>query len=880
MRTTNAIVRRWAGLVAHRWHDRARRSGDRRVRTIGAFVSIAVVAPMALVGNPALASPAPASASADALAQRAVAADSALVASAGPPSAYGAVITIVGHGNGHGDGLSQWGAYGYSTAYNWDWHQILAHYYGGTTEATADSNAAMSVRLRALDDATFTAVVDQAANLVTNADGQNAKYRTVLALETGDGVYKVYGRADQAVCPQTAVASALDAAGSGWTVIAGSFTSKSTAGAVLAVSAAGIDPATATRSDLPGVCQPDGAVKLYRGLIQIVNGNTGENRTVNVVPLDQYVRGVVPRESPASWADAGGGKGANALRAQAVAARTYASTQTRYAYAKTCDTDACQVYGGAARRAAPADALDVLEDARTDQAVAATAGVVLHNADGTLSFTQFGSSSGGFTSGANFPAVEDIGDAVPQNPHNRWATTVLRTDIETAYPAIGALLAVDVTKRNGLGEWGGRVQSMILRGAKGNVTLTGDQFRLALGLRSTWFDVPSGCDGPASLGPLPTATASTFHGLSPVRLVDTRSGQGASAAPVSSGCILPVKVSSLFDLPAAASAVSLSITVVNPVAAGYLVAYPCDGGRPVASNVNYRPGETVANQANVALDNEGQVCVYVHQRADIVVDLLGWFGGTDGSRLVPVAPARLTDTRDGTGGTTGPLPADGLVVVNVAGHGSVPADAKPSAVVLNLTSTGAAGDGFFTAYPCDRDRPTTSNLNTIADRDVAAHAVVAVSSTGTVCVFTHVAGHVIVDVSGWYGSPVGASSGRYTPLPPNRLFDTRDTSKVGSGIVASGDVLRVPVAGLAGVPAGGVAKAVAVNVTATGAAGAGHLTVYPCDQSLPASSSVNYLAAADVANLVTVPLGADGQLCVFANRSTHVVVDAAGWYSA
>ena len=877
MRTTNQTVWRWAGRLLDPPPSRRppQRAAWRRARVAGVLAATVLAAPLAVVGAPS-----PASAAVDPIAGRAVANASAPATVSGPPSAYGSVITIVGRGNGHGDGLSQWGAYGYSTVYNWDWHQILAHYYGGTTEATADANAMMSVRLRTFDDAPFTAVVDQAANLVTNADGQKAKFRTVLALETGDGVYKVYGRADQAVCPETAVASALDAPGSGWTVVAGSFTSKASAGAVLDVAAAGVDAATATRADLPGLCQPDGSVKLYRGTIEILNDIAGGNRTVNRTPLEQYVRGVVPRESPASWGDAGGGKGANALRAQAVAARTYALTQVRYGYAKTCDTDACQVYGGAARRASPTGALDVLEDTRTDQAVAATSGVVLHNADGALSFTQFGSSSGGITSGANFPAVEDIGDAVPQNPHNRWTTTVLRTDIEAAYPAIGALLAVDVTKRNGLGEWGGRVQSLIVRGAKGNVTQTGDQFRLALGLRSTWFDVPSGCDGPASLGPLPTATASTFHGLSPVRLVDTRSGQGASAAPVSSGCILPVKVSSLYDLPAAASAVSLSITVVNPVAAGYVVAYPCDGGRPVASNVNYRLGQTVANQANVPLDNEGQVCIYVHQRADIVVDLLGWFGGTDGTRLVPVAPARLTDTRDGTGGTNGPLPADGLVVVNVVGRGGVPADAKPSAVVLNVTSTGAAGDGFFTAYPCDRDRPTTSNLNTVADRDVAAHAVVAVSSTGTVCVFTHAAGDVIVDISGWYGSPVGASSGRYTPVPPNRLFDTRDTSKVGSGIVGSGEVLRVPVAGLAGVPSVGAAKAVAVNVTATDATGAGHLTVYPCDQSLPASSSVNYLAGADVANLVTVPLGADGQLCVFANRSTHVVVDAAGWYSA
>ena len=63
--------------------------------------------------------------------------------------------------------------------------------------------------------------------------------------------------------------------------------------------------------------------------------------------MEDYLRGVVPRESPASWGDAAGGAGINALRAQAVAARSYAQAENRYPYAKTCDTTTCQVYGGA-----------------------------------------------------------------------------------------------------------------------------------------------------------------------------------------------------------------------------------------------------------------------------------------------------------------------------------------------------------------------------------------------------------------------------------------------------------------------------------------------------------------------------------------------------
>ena len=70
-------------------------------------------------------------------------------------------------------------------------------------------------------------------------------------------------------------------------------------------------------------------------------------RTVNTVYMQDYLRGVVPRESPASWGSDAGGAGLNALMAQAVAARSYAWAEDRAAYAKTCDTTACQVYGGA-----------------------------------------------------------------------------------------------------------------------------------------------------------------------------------------------------------------------------------------------------------------------------------------------------------------------------------------------------------------------------------------------------------------------------------------------------------------------------------------------------------------------------------------------------
>lgn len=100
----------------------------------------------------------------------------------------------------------------------------------------------------------------------------------------------------------------------------------------------------------------------YRGSLGVA-GENGEARTVNRVGIQDYLLGVLPAEVQPNWANKGA---AAALRAQAIAARSYALAEQRYPYAQTCDTTDCQVYPGTA-----------LEDPRTAAAVAATDGTVL-----------------------------------------------------------------------------------------------------------------------------------------------------------------------------------------------------------------------------------------------------------------------------------------------------------------------------------------------------------------------------------------------------------------------------------------------------------------------------------------------------------------------
>jgi SpoIID/LytB domain protein len=210
-----------------------------------------------------------------------------------------------------------------------------------------------------------------------------------------------------------------------------------------------------------------GTDHVYRSALRSSNRDT-----VNVLSLDNYTRGVVAREMPSSWH-------AEALKAQSVAARTYgARALTSKRHYDICDTTSCQVYGGVGA-----------ETSSTDNAVEATSGKILTH-DGKPAFAQFSSSSGGYTAPGSQPylkAVKDSWDDWSGNKNHDWTKSVSASTIQKKYSSIGTLRSMKVTKRNGFGDWGGRVTSLELRGSKGTKTISGDDARWAFGLRSNRF---------------------------------------------------------------------------------------------------------------------------------------------------------------------------------------------------------------------------------------------------------------------------------------------------------------------------------------------------------------------------------------------------------
>lgn len=224
--------------------------------------------------------------------------------------------------------------------------------------------------------------------------------------------------------------------------------------------------------------------RYYRGELRAVRNN-GFQRTVNAVAVESYLRSVVPREMPASWALINEGAGAAALEAQAVSARSYSLAENRTGYAKTCDTISCQVYDGRATRIN--GSLSSNEHELADIAIADTAGIVRMR-DGEVARTEFSSSTGGWSAGGVFAAVEDLGDATSRNPNHNWTDSVRISTLESRYGG-RTLTAVYVSERNGLGADGGRVLEVTLEFGEEVFTMDGNEFRRAAGLLSDWFSI-------------------------------------------------------------------------------------------------------------------------------------------------------------------------------------------------------------------------------------------------------------------------------------------------------------------------------------------------------------------------------------------------------
>lgn len=221
----------------------------------------------------------------------------------------------------------------------------------------------------------------------------------------------------------------------------------------------------------------------YRGEVEVRPAGSGTLTVVNVLPLEQYLYGVVPREMPAEWP-------VEALKAQAVAARTYALNRVlggarQFQGFDVLATPDSQVYGGV-------DA----EDPRSTAAVDATRGEVL-TYNGKPILALFHSSSGGHTENSEYvfesslPYLRGVPDEFDgDSPHHSWTRDIGLDEIASALDRagyrVGTLYGVESIKPLGVS---GRHRFLVARGSTGSLPIKANAFRLALGLKSTLFEM-------------------------------------------------------------------------------------------------------------------------------------------------------------------------------------------------------------------------------------------------------------------------------------------------------------------------------------------------------------------------------------------------------
>lgn len=258
----------------------------------------------------------------------------------------------------------------------------------------------------------------------------------------------------------------------------------------------------------------------------------------------------------------------------------------------------------------------------------------------------------------------------------------------------------------------------------------------------------------------------------------------------------------------------------------------------------------------------------------------------------PLDPARILDTRDGTGlsGPFGPNQTRELVVTGVGG---VPADAK--VVVLNVTVTGGDHASDLRVWPAGQPMPNVSNLNWVSGQTKPNLVKVRVGTDGKVAIANHEGNvQVIADVEGYYSvveetppasvgsatsgfaAPAAATHFTYHGMQPVRILDTRDGTGL-SGKFGSGQTRDLVATGVNGVP--GDAVAVAVNMTVTNANHASDLRSWPKGQSQPNVSNLNWNAGETVPNLGIIKVGADDSISIRNNEGdVDVIFDVVGYY--
>lgn len=379
---------------------------------------------------------------------------------------------------------------------------------------------------------------------------------------------------------------------------------------------------------------------------------------------------------------------------------------------------------------------------------------------------------------------------------------------------------------------------------------------------------------PTYTGP---AGASSYAPVGPAVVFDTTSG-----APAAAGSQRPVQIAGLAGVPATATAAVVTLEAITPSGSGFVQALGPGSTVGQAANVNTGDGEA-ANTAVARLDASGRFQLYTSVTTHLRVTLTGYFapvtGPVSAGRYKPLTPARLLDTRDGTG-YAGARPIAGqTVAVQVTGRGGVPATGAGS-VAVNVAAVQSDGDGWVQAGAAPMVADAWRNLHVNrAGQTIANLLILPLDGLGRVSLRTTVGTHLTMDVVGWFtnSSQPASTEGLFVPMTPSRGLDTRNA--VGIATRTPVRAANVVVPGVGDLPKcpRAVVGSLAMIPTASSTFGqAGPLNGYaPGSYSSINAQTLNRA----VANTFISSTGALWSIGVNTPSDSHMIADFSGWFS-
>ena len=351
-----------------------------------------------------------------------------------------------------------------------------------------------------------------------------------------------------------------------------------------------------------------------------------------------------------------------------------------------------------------------------------------------------------------------------------------------------------------------------------------------------------------------------------------------------------MQVQSVAGLPASGiSAVTVTLSMPTPAAAGSISVFPSGTTWPGAATISFAAAATQQNTVTAKLGSDGAISVRNNTASalQVVADVVGYYtvGPAVPGGFQPVPLQRLFDTR---AAGSQPLAAGATASVSVTGRGAIPAS-NVSAGAVNLTVLSPAATGSVSVFPAGTswDGSTTASFTTGQTEQSMLTAKLGSNGAFLVRNNTGTALQLVIDIAGYYvaGSPL--ATGGYLPMARDRIFDSRTYDESGGPFIAGG-LWTVPTLGTnisdeysgPKTPHWGL-RAETILLTVVSPSQSGSISVFAGDRNFDGKAMVSFPAGRTVQRLVTVRIPLDGSIRIRNNSSVtlSVIADLQGYFA-